>query len=662
MRKEKDMKKLLINTFLGAACLLSCVDASGMNQRLSDQQKKVNATVDHIHNLGLNENGKDLDRYFECNNEELVDEMSSLLEKKKNLYPYFCRALEIGDYALARIIFMNGNIDVNLRDDQGKVPLMYALQSGNVYQVLWILEMGGRLFDDEDKLLTDSLGNNLWYYAIYGGEETGRWLCAHAEPLNPNALSFRRNELDGTVVNIAPLMLAFSIGNLELVQFLIQEGAELFNKEGGLATDSLGNDLLYYAIRGGMPTVKWLWERATVDPNASFIRFESKTRTITFSPLSMALQAGDLEMVQFLIQQGARVLNSLGKFWPDSKGNDLLYYALQGNLETLQFLLQQPGVNHNLFCNEKNLPLFIASCQLSSEEIVGWLINKFGINTDTVYEIPMPKFKNFYGPSSYKTNALIKAVGSDNVNAVKALVANGADPNALVGGLTPLTGAVRRNNIEIVKALLASSKIDVNQVDGIEGMPALLYAAQDKEHIEIFKLLVKQDDIDINKCVPLIGAVYGNNVEAVEILLNRDKINVNATDQFSNSTALHISAKRGNEPIVKLLLNHPEIDINARDNDGNTPLHLACVEQRSDIVQLLIEKGALVYAEDIDPVLFVVANFDITDLLKTLSLVMEHIDQNQLPLKSEVQNVLNQRDNLLKEEKQQILDILYPNK
>lgn len=62
------------------------------------------------------------------------------------------------------------------------------------------------------------------------------------------------------------------------------------------------------------------------------------------------------------------------------------------------------------------------------------------------------------------------------------------------------------------------------------------------------------------------------------------------------STCLHIAAYFGAVEFVHLLLAHGDVDIDPRDENGYTPLHLATVKGHTDVVALLLFKGANVDA------------------------------------------------------------------
>lgn len=83
-------------------------------------------------------------------------------------------------------------------------------------------------------------------------------------------------------------------------------------------------------------------------------------------------------------------------------------------------------------------------------------------------------------------------------------------------------------------------------------------------------------------------AAHNGDIETVKKLL-ADGANINARG-WSNWTPLHYAAKRHYD-IVKLLLAHGA-DVNA-DGAGDTPLSLAIMNRKDEIVALLREQGGL---------------------------------------------------------------------
>jgi ankyrin repeat protein len=105
------------------------------------------------------------------------------------------------------------------------------------------------------------------------------------------------------------------------------------------------------------------------------------------------------------------------------------------------------------------------------------------------------------------------------------------------------------------------------------------------------KLLELGHDVnsrDRRDMTPLQYAISQDMWEAVEILLQSPKININTQDDLGD-TPLH-DAMRRTIPIdvAKLLLRHPAIQINLQNQNGETPLHLS-VEQGPEVsVSLLL--------------------------------------------------------------------------
>ncbi|KAK6904577.1 hypothetical protein I203_105393 [Kwoniella mangroviensis CBS 8507] len=91
-----------------------------------------------------------------------------------------------------------------------------------------------------------------------------------------------------------------------------------------------------------------------------------------------------------------------------------------------------------------------------------------------------------------------------------------------------------------------------------------------------------EDDHDTH---PLHLAVSENEVPKVESLLKQDKSLVHLRDEFGY-TPLHLAADRGHIEMTKLLLRHGA-DKEAEDGDSQTPLQLAEISGRDEIVELL---------------------------------------------------------------------------
>ena len=88
----------------------------------------------------------------------------------------------------------------------------------------------------------------------------------------------------------------------------------------------------------------------------------------------------------------------------------------------------------------------------------------------------------------------------------------------------------------------------------------------------------------------LLNAVIDGNVATVRRLLNSD-VDVNCKSTVDGRTPLHIASVFPRQEIVTILLDMGAA-INLKDDDGRTPLHLAAGGGHYDVAKILLEHGA----------------------------------------------------------------------
>ena len=108
-------------------------------------------------------------------------------------------------------------------------------------------------------------------------------------------------------------------------------------------------------------------------------------------------------------------------------------------------------------------------------------------------------------------------------------------------------------------------------------------------------LFLKRTDVDVNlSCeegaTPLLIASYRGHNRIVTLLLKRDDIEVNKPCRLSGFTPLNVATKRGHVSVVKLLLNHEDIQVNKTDHNGENAMLVALVEKDLELLCIIMEK------------------------------------------------------------------------
>eukprot|EP01083_Nonionella_stella_P045138 121330_1 len=139
-----------------------------------------------------------------------------------------------------------------------------------------------------------------------------------------------------------------------------------------------------------------------------------------------------------------------------------------------------------------------------------------------------------------------------------------------------LMKAIEYDDLQDVRHLLSICGDDVNKtVD--KGQTALI-AAVVKGNAEAVGIILESMKLDVNKTegsrgwTPLYRAVYGGNIEIVQLFLKHPKLDVNKADS-GGQTPLYCAVYFGNIELVRLLLKHPTADVNKADSGGETPLY-----------------------------------------------------------------------------------------
>lgn len=161
------------------------------------------------------------------------------------------------------------------------------------------------------------------------------------------------------------------------------------------------------------------------------------------------------------------------------------------------------------------------------------------------------------------------------------------DPHS---GRTLVAAAAARGNVEVVRLMLSSGKVDLESKDANGRTPLALAALSGSA--ETLRLLlasgkVNVDSRDTDGRTPLALAAFGGSVETVRMLLNCKGIRANVQDNMGR-TPLSLAAQTGVVGAVDLLF-RAGADPKLSDTDRRTPLSFAAEEGLPGVSKYLIE-------------------------------------------------------------------------
>ncbi|KAI9351550.1 ankyrin repeat-containing domain protein [Zopfochytrium polystomum] len=224
---------------------------------------------------------------------------------------------------------------------------------------------------------------------------------------------------------------------------------------------------------------------------------------------------------------------------------------------------------------------------------------------------------------------LLKAVSEGDVAKVEKLLAQGADPNALINfnewatpttAKTPLPAAAVMhlvsssgpNALTILPLLLDKGGGDPNVLDEMGCTPLLMAIYDENVRVDYVRLLLERGskpDIVANDPemprTPLMAAVTIKNAEIVRLLLQHGADPNGVTPPGANRDSFFIplllaSGAAANTDVVTALLD-AGADVYAADPDGLSPLHMAAATTNptfpdgracADVLRLLLARGA----------------------------------------------------------------------
>lgn len=385
--------------------------------------------------------------------------------------------------------------------------------------------------------LEDSSGNTPLHLAVKSKNiQMIELLMRHETPLNSE------NKKGHT-----PLMLAIDRGaEVLVIQTLLTGGANIHH-----VSSRMGTTPAHLAAEQARPDVLSLLIARGVNLAAADKQGDT--------PLHLAAESGDMQSVGLLITAGA---NPIAR--NKNQETPLFMAAQNGDVGCVRLLLEQPAVrktiNASVSMKDGYMPLH-AAIENGFEKTAMLLM-------DAGADINKPDHEN--------VTPLHHAVQQKNKRLVRELIKRGADvakaPVRHVNGYTLLHGAVQSRSAEIV-TMLAKAGADIKAEDS-------------------------------RGCTPLHNAVDCKNINIVDVLV-RAGSDLNAVDNWGRRPLdVLCDSAYGTDsdlPIAELLVhNGAECGLSLSNILDKTPLQMALLHNKLDVVDYLIHKGAPVDETDRD--------------------------------------------------------------
>ena len=367
--------------------------------------------------------------------------------------------------------------------------------------------------------------------------------------------------------------------------------------------DCLDNDqrtpAFIAATSGHLDNLKILFQRgANLNHTSSYLDAEiashsqdpiteCKRKFCEYSLLHAASQEGNIDVVEFLIRHKVNMMRTTG-----ANNTALQLAATNGHLETLQTLrragevLDCTALHHSAARGHNHVVQYLLRERMKDTCVPK--ISSSMFSDEEHNELYSSKVRLYDNRHLYlRDTALHAAIRSGHLSVIKTLLSEDQTaidcPNS--AGRRPLHEAVHANNYNALKLLLASGADANVQCDSRPlslNMASSIPAKFARAHYPCGFTSLH------------IAATHGYHSVA-ELLIDY-KADVNALD-CNGSTPLHVASCQDMPSLVTLLVRRGA-DINAQSLNGSTPLHSAATCFAKNVYWSLINQGCEINATD----------------------------------------------------------------
>jgi ankyrin repeat protein len=337
--------------------------------------------------------------------------------------------VENGDEMLLAFVLGTGNVNADIKDNDGQTPLCLAAGIGNEAVIKLLLVTG-----EVDINSSCKKGWTPFFWAARNGHEAVMKLLLATGKVNIDSRDKRKR---------TPLSWAVENGHEAIVKLLLATGkvdTDLKNKDGR-------TPLSWAAGRGHEAIVKLLLSTGKVDMDSR--------DAFDFTPLSCAAEYGHEAIVKLLLSTGKVDVDSIGK----NGWTPFLFAARQGHEVIVKLLLSTGKVDVDSRYNPWNRTPLSWTAENGHEAVVKLLLETGKVNIDS--------------RDQRERTPLSWAAGNGHKAVVKLLLETGevdADSRDN-GGRTPLSWAAVYGHIAVVKLLLETGEVDADSRDNLGRTP-----------------------------------------------------------------------------------------------------------------------------------------------------------------------------------------------
>jgi ankyrin repeat protein len=419
------------------------------------------------------------------------------------------------------------------------------------------------------------------------------------EAIEKNNESMAKEALEAGANPTPALFTATEYDNLPIVKLLLDKGAD-----PNVVHEASGFLPLYIACYMHNPDmVELLLEKGAKIP-ANFDQFMDRSpatdaiiqEAVNKSAVTLfeSIEENNPQAVVYDIEQGANV-NAFNQ-----NGETPLYVASSKGLLDIVDILLENGADIDKETTNGSTPLY-AAAEAGYTGIVEFLMEHGANVTDQIldnmhtFDQEIDDTFNYYRKKNQPP--LFTAIEDNDIKGVESALDEGADVDGVRQNRKPLI--VFASNFpytENIIKLLLERGADINRADP-KGITAVSNAAF-MGHANIVKILI-ENGADVNKAdnngsTPLFEAASTGNEEIINLLLEKGST-INKQDN-TGTTPLYAAAHQGHANIIEILINNGA-DMEIADTMGFTPLYIAVHNGRLDAVKVLLEHGAIVTPE-----------------------------------------------------------------